>query len=106
MLDWEVRRVLRPRSFKLKPRQSRHDRQYGPRIWRDNRFLSDRFGNIELSEAHWTRAEPHRACRDLCESSRAVPHGNNGRSDLQDRKSTRLNSSHRTISYAVFCLKK
>src|SRR5207248_11665693 len=27
-------------------------------------------------------------------------------SDRQDRKSTRLNSSHRTISYAVFCLKK
>src|SRR5207248_3616807 len=25
---------------------------------------------------------------------------------LTDRKSTRLNSSHRTISYAVFCLKK
>src|SRR5437867_8922628 len=25
---------------------------------------------------------------------------------LADRKSTRLNSSHRTISYAVFCLKK
>src|SRR5437867_10071732 len=25
---------------------------------------------------------------------------------LRDRKSTRLNSSHRTISYAVFCLKK
>src|SRR5207248_6853324 len=25
---------------------------------------------------------------------------------LVDRKSTRLNSSHRTISYAVFCLKK
>src|SRR5256885_8843820 len=26
--------------------------------------------------------------------------------DLQDRKSTRLNSSHLVISYAVFCLKK
>src|SRR5207245_11191242 len=26
--------------------------------------------------------------------------------DLQDRKSTRLNSSHGSISYAVFCLKK
>src|SRR5207248_9423984 len=26
--------------------------------------------------------------------------------DWLDRKSTRLNSSHRTISYAVFCLKK
>src|SRR3712207_3059034 len=26
--------------------------------------------------------------------------------ELQDRKSTRLNSSHANISYAVFCLKK
>src|SRR5256886_9206495 len=26
--------------------------------------------------------------------------------DLEDRKSTRLNSSHSQISYAVFCLKK
>src|SRR3712207_8151288 len=29
-----------------------------------------------------------------------------GRGDPQDRKSTRLNSSHANISYAVFCLKK
>src|SRR3989442_11996370 len=29
-----------------------------------------------------------------------------GRSDAQDRKSTRLNSSHVRISYAVFFLKK
>src|SRR5437867_5839969 len=29
-----------------------------------------------------------------------------GRETKPDRKSTRLNSSHRTISYAVFCLKK
>src|SRR5438876_8260534 len=28
------------------------------------------------------------------------------RGDLVDRKSTRLNSSHPSISYAVFCLKK
>src|SRR5690554_7687989 len=28
------------------------------------------------------------------------------RSSLRDRKSTRLNSSHVRISYAVFCLKK
>src|SRR5256885_9748088 len=28
------------------------------------------------------------------------------RLELQDRKSTRLNSSHLVISYAVFCLKK
>src|SRR3712207_7325161 len=29
-----------------------------------------------------------------------------GRQDPVDRKSTRLNSSHANISYAVFCLKK
>src|SRR5437764_5939098 len=29
-----------------------------------------------------------------------------GRTADRDRKSTRLNSSHRCISYAVFCLKK
>src|SRR3712207_8495601 len=29
-----------------------------------------------------------------------------GRRARQDRKSTRLNSSHANISYAVFCLKK
>src|SRR5436190_5331952 len=32
--------------------------------------------------------------------------GNQAVASLQDRKSTRLNSSHTVISYAVFCLKK
>src|SRR5258708_11079713 len=32
--------------------------------------------------------------------------GERQRSLRQDRKSTRLNSSHQIISYAVFCLKK
>src|SRR5256885_11959186 len=32
--------------------------------------------------------------------------GSIGTSTLEDRKSTRLNSSHLVISYAVFCLKK
>src|SRR5438552_12846095 len=31
---------------------------------------------------------------------------NNGGESQPDRKSTRLNSSHQIISYAVFCLKK
>src|SRR5438034_1534451 len=36
------------------------------------------------------------------------PSAHRGRRNLQrqDRKSTRLNSSHTVISYAVFCLKK
>src|SRR3712207_7939695 len=33
------------------------------------------------------------------------PSAAEGREDLRDRKSTRLNSSHANISYAVFCLK-
>src|SRR3712207_8922923 len=32
--------------------------------------------------------------------------GRDDRTELTDRKSTRLNSSHANISYAVFCLKK
>src|SRR5688572_33318880 len=36
-----------------------------------------------------------------------VDHGDgNAHNDPLDRKSTRLNSSHSQISYAVFCLKK
>src|SRR2546430_12148959 len=36
----------------------------------------------------------------------AKKYRNRGLSFLEDRKSTRLNSSHSQISYAVFCLKK
>src|SRR5436190_18397669 len=36
----------------------------------------------------------------------AVYHNRGVAYDLVDRKSTRLNSSHTVISYAVFCLKK
>src|SRR5689334_24165198 len=42
------------------------------------------------------RAVLHRVGRQLVEHQRQG----------QDRKSTRLNSSHSSISYAVFCLKK
>src|SRR2546422_4180009 len=40
------------------------------------------------------------------EEGRADPHLPVRPTALQDRKSTRLNSSHGYISYAVFCLKK
>src|SRR6185436_16850518 len=39
----------------------------------------------------WRKCGEHRAVRGVLE---------------EDRKSTRLNSSHQIISYAVFCLKK
>src|SRR5688572_32753890 len=41
------------------------------------------------------------ACARLDDSGCGRPH-----SGAEDRKSTRLNSSHSQISYAVFCLKK
>src|SRR2546422_3876293 len=42
----------------------------------------------------------HQGCRRVVAAARASLGG------VQDRKSTRLNSSHGYISYAVFCLKK
>src|SRR5256885_5451398 len=40
------------------------------------------------------------------EARRHQPGGRRGAEPRADRKSTRLNSSHLVISYAVFCLKK
>src|SRR5207248_10604856 len=45
----------------------------------------------------------------ICTTSQPMTKRENARAitnEALDRKSTRLNSSHRTISYAVFCLKK
>src|SRR2546426_11927665 len=56
---------------------------------------------------------PPAAARDRSRTTPALPsrprHGDPGGGapgDIRDRKSTRLNSSHLVISYAVFCLKK
>src|SRR5438309_3339398 len=51
------------------------------------------------------RALPFDEARFLSEVGAPAPFGEPGYSTL-DRKSTRLNSSHSSISYAVFCLKK
>src|SRR5205807_10630285 len=48
------------------------------------------------------RLRPFRCCTSLEHRASAIL----GRMDWRDRKSTRLNSSHLVISYAVFCLKK
>src|SRR2546430_5782682 len=66
---------------------------------------------LPISPGPWARTAPPRTPRD--------PHGDGPRprgrsasyragspSHNRDRKSTRLNSSHSQISYAVFCLKK
>src|SRR5438876_9223890 len=48
----------------------------------------------------------HRRRQEPALRARHGPPGVRGRDGLGDRKSTRLNSSHPSISYAVFCLKK
>src|SRR5437763_4875492 len=52
-----------------------------------------RMPTLEASAARVTSPASARAASPLARAN-------------QDRKSTRLNSSHRCISYAVFCLKK
>src|SRR5260221_7784476 len=56
------------------------------------------------------RSDSTQACAEAWRSSKARPGGAWSRPrrlrPISDRKSTRLNSSHTVISYAVFCLKK
>src|SRR5690349_24161068 len=50
--------------------------------------------DVQLTEAEWFEG-----IRFLTDTGQMC-------NDIRDRKSTRLNSSHVEISYAVFCLKK
>src|SRR2546430_5123007 len=53
------------------------------------------------------RSRSHGGVRDHGEAGRQSARGRADREHfVSDRKSTRLNSSHSQISYAVFCLKK
>src|SRR3712207_9411581 len=65
-------------------------------IW-DRQKVRFRIGPKAVSTA------PQKA---TCLSMSSQPSGNRSSSSATDRKSTRLNSSHANISYAVFCLKK
>src|SRR5256884_740294 len=62
---------------------------------------ADRFRSGRL-ERTGSRREPRRPQPDRFSEAGPIL----GSKEQQDRKSTRLNSSHGYISYAVFCLKK
>src|SRR5258708_19753494 len=66
-------------------------------------LLTGEEGPYQLTRVHDQPAEPERL-RTLLAS--ASPKNDRLLHLLEDRKSTRLNSSHQIISYAVFCLKK
>src|SRR5699024_12864006 len=63
-------------------------------------FRSPRRRQTPVLGGHRDEGRPDRRVRSHGGHLREPPGG------LQDRKSTRLNSSHVSISYAVFCLKK
>src|SRR5690606_40543170 len=81
----DLRAVLRPNQFGRNPR-------FTPTIV-GNSGASKRLGQ--------------RSCLlEVSDKAREPVPFEPGCADHQDRKSTRLNSSHVKISYAVFCLKK
>src|SRR3712207_8766023 len=66
-----------------------------------------RSGAVPVTDAATVFADPEVAAVDICTSSAShaaltIAAARAG----EDRKSTRLNSSHAQISYAVFCFKK
>src|SRR5690349_23868510 len=69
---------------------------------RHTRSLRDWSSDVCSSDLRRLRLD---AARAPAEDAEAVDH-RRVRVGAQDRKSTRLNSSHVEISYAVFCLKK
>src|SRR5207249_10653244 len=75
-----------PERPRLRGGGRRHRRLRGPQIAHDRRVVLGRAPERVLGEA--------------------IARGVGERAAPPDRKSTRLNSSHVSISYAVFCLKK
>src|SRR3712207_8559581 len=81
-------------------------------LFRSHRVEPEPVDAVELSEAHEARV-PHPFEHAKVALERIARFGGDVAQRTQgherparDRKSTRLNSSHANISYAVFCLKK
>src|SRR5688500_19988441 len=75
-----------------------------PRVGDPHAARTRRAADGEVPGVH-RRSGPR---RDLAEDRPGLPAAADAAADRRgaDRKSTRLNSSHLVISYAVFCLKK
>src|SRR6266481_2892698 len=99
---------LRTRNIRLGARDGRTDRCQESRLIDASHFYFHRTGRLTaLLPTHFDLA------MRVAFKDRRATHGVNGnpstpgdKADDLDRKSTRLNSSHSSISYAVFCLKK
>src|SRR6266487_3275826 len=93
----------RPRSRRHRRRARRARGRAGSK-WRGSsvRLVDEQHSERLLSR--WRDLERQSPVADHHERRRRV--AVRARSGFRDRKSTRLNSSHPSISYAVFCLKK
>src|SRR3712207_8005410 len=69
----------------------------------DDGALDAETGERLTQQVSLLRGRPHGAVRPVAEAEPGPVEGDDA---MPDRKSTRLNSSHANISYAVFCLKK
>src|SRR3712207_7402439 len=76
-----------------------HDGRALARRATDPHRAADAFGALKHAAQSHAVAERFLRHRARVEALAVIAHA-------QDRKSTRLNSSHANISYAVFCLKK
>src|SRR5256885_12270228 len=96
MIRRPPRSTLFPYTTLFRSREA-HDARFGDAVPKVRMRAIRRDGG-EVDDA--PRLFPHHALRDGADQldRRFEIHG--------DRKSTRLNSSHLVISYAVFCLKK
>src|SRR5699024_12220278 len=84
-------------SFPTRRSSDLDDEQRGPRLIRGTDLI-DEF-RFRLHRNHVADDPAHAEGGEVCEVSGHVE-------QPTDRKSTRLNSSHVSISYAVFCVKK
>src|SRR6266702_1400332 len=92
--------------------EDRNVRRQNSRAWPRVCSATTEFGPCGWQESQGNRdvccGEPSQLCGRQCRTDGSIrPECSRRQSlKLQDRKSTRLNSSHVAISYAVFCLKK
>src|SRR5207248_10805236 len=75
-------------------------------LFRSPEHLDDDRDGLHHEQATDDHQHELMLCRHRHRTERTADRQRSGVAHEQDRKSTRLNSSHRTSSYAVFCLKK
>src|SRR2546427_9493382 len=90
-------------EFRQPPREKHHQDAEPPLPANQDRRQANRSARDEI-HGHEERTTAGRDSRNA--NGNADDDGEDTNDPAEDRKSTRLNSSHSQISYAVFCLKK